>query len=378
MHPLLDETHELVKKSAAEFAEREIDPIIKNMENYEYPRETLRSMGKLGLLAPMGPTDYGGPGLDFRSEILTVEEVAKHSPGIATILEIQGSLIVDTLATYGSAAIKEKYLPRAISGDLIISYALSEPCCGSDAAALESTAKREGGEWVLNGHKMWITSGMNADAYLVFARTGSREERHRSITAFMVDRNNCVETNPIHVIGLRGTGTAEVKFVDCRLGDESVVGEVNKGFYVAINSLNLGRTCVGSIGLGIAERAFREALNYIKQRNAFGKLLADFQSLQHYAANMYAQIESTRSLVYTAAYMKDKGSSDFLLYAHAAKLLGSRLGVDSTRIAIQMMGGMGLSTDTVLEMLYRDAKVTEIYEGANEIILNTIYKFMEK
>ncbi|GGP21604.1 acyl-CoA dehydrogenase [Thermocladium modestius] len=378
MHPLLDETHELVRKSAAEFAEREIDPFVKNMENYEYPRDLLRDMGKLGLLAPMGPIDYGGPGLDFRSEILTVEEVAKHSPGVATILEIQGSLIVDTLATYGNNAIKEKYLSKAISGETIISYALSEPCCGSDAAALESVARRERGEWVLNGHKMWITSGMNADAYLVFARTGPKEERHKSITAFMVDRNKCVETSPIHVIGLRGTGTAEVKFVDCELGDDAVVGEVNKGFYVAINSLNLGRTCVGSIGLGIAERAMREAISYIKQRSAFGRSLADFQVLQHYVANMYAQTESVRSLVYSAAYMRDKSLPDFLLYAHSAKLLGSRLGVESTRVAIQMMGGMGLSTDNVLEMLYRDAKVTEIYEGANEIILNTIYRFMEK
>ncbi len=263
-------------------------------------------------------------------------------------------------------------------GEKIIAFALSEPCCGSDAFSLETRAERVGGSWVINGTKLWITSGMYADAFLVAARTGPLEEKHKTVTLFLVERGRCVETNPVAVMGVRGTGTAEVKLHDCEVGDEAMVGGLNGGFKVVLDDLNNGRTCVGAIGLGIAQGAMKEAENYAKRRTAFGTAIINFQILQHYVASIKAQIEAVRGVVYTAAYYRDKNVELFPLYAQIAKYLGSRLAVDATRTAMQIMGGFGYSTDSKVEMLYRDAKATEIYEGANEVVLNSLFKLAEK
>jgi alkylation response protein AidB-like acyl-CoA dehydrogenase len=235
-----------------------------------------------------------------------------------------------------------------------------------------------GGSWVINGTKLWITSGVYVDAFLVAARTGPPEEKHKTVTLFLVERKKCVETTPVTVMGVRGTGTAEVKFYDCEVGEEAVVGGVNGGFKVVIDDLNNGRTCVGAIGLGIAQGAIKEAEIYAKRRVAFGTAIVNFQVIQHYIASVKAHIEAVRGVVYTVAYYRGKGSDLFPLYAQIAKYLGSRLAVDATRTAMQIMGGFGYSTDSKAEMLYRDAKATEIYEGANEVVLNTLFKLAEK
>jgi Acyl-CoA dehydrogenases len=187
-----------------------------------------------------------------------------------------------------------------------------------------------------------------------------------------------VETNPVTVMGVRGTGTAEVKLHGCEVGDEAIVGGLNGGFKVVLDDLNNGRTCVGAIGLGIAQGAIKEAEAYARGRTAFGTAIINFQVLQHYVASIKAQIEAVRGVVYTAAYYRDKNVEFFPLYAQIAKYLGSRLAVDATRIAMQIMGGFGYSTDSRVEMLYRDAKATEIYEGANEVVLNALFKLAEK
>ncbi|CCC81756.1 acyl-CoA dehydrogenase family protein [Thermoproteus tenax] len=377
-YPQLGEEHELVRKTAREFAERRVVPAARAIDEGNYPRDLLREMGDLGLLAPHIPQEFGGAGLDFRSMVIVVEEIAKASPALATVAEVQGSMISYNLYRYAQPNVREKWLEDVAKGRKIVAFALSEPCCGSDAAAIQTRAERRGGEWVINGVKLWITSGLYADAYLVAARTGPPELRHKSISLFLVERSRCIETSPIKVMGVHGTGTAEVKFNDCVVGEEALVGKLNEGFQVVLDDLNNGRTCVGAIGLGIAEAAFAEAYAYSKKRTAFGRPLAEFQVLQHYLANAYVQTEAVRNVVYLAAFYRDADDPSFPMYAQLAKVLGSRLAVETTRVAMQIMGGFGYSTESRVEMLYRDAKATEIYEGANEVILNTIYKFLEK
>jgi len=377
-YPQLSEEHSLVRKTAREFAERRVAPAARRIDEGEYPRDLLREMGDLGLLAPHIPQEYGGAGLDFRSMVVAVEEIAKASPALATVMEVQGSMIAYNLYHYATEAVREKWLEDAAKGRRIIAFALSEPCCGSDAAAIQTRAERRGGEWAISGVKLWITSGLYADAYLVAARTGPPELRHRSISLFLVERSQCVEVSPVRVMGVHGTGTAEVKLNDCRVGEEALVGRLNEGFQVVLDDLNNGRTCVGAIGLGIAQAAFEEAYAYTKRRTAFGRPLADLQIVQHYLANVHAQTEAVRHVVYTAALYRDLKDPAFPMYAQLAKVLASRLAVDAARTAMQVMGGFGYSTDSKVEMLYRDAKATEIYEGANEVILNTVYKFLEK
>jgi len=373
---MLSEEHLLVKKTVYEIVEKVVRPRSREIDGGSYPRDILRFLGGQGLLAPTLPPEYGGASADTLTQVLIIEELARASPAVATIAEIQGSMIAHNLYELGNKKQKEEILPKIASGEYIAAFALSEPCCGSDAAAIETTAVRRGGVWVITGTKLWITSGLYADYFLLFARTGPREERHRTITAFLVKRNSCIETTPIAVMGLGGSGTAEVKLNGCEVSDDDVVGEVNGGWRVAVNGINLGRLNVGALSLGIAEEAFAQAMDYAKRREAFGRKIADFQIIQHYLAEMYIKTEALRALVYTAAKMRDAGDPRFIPYAQAAKVFGSRTAVEVTRTAVQILGGYGYSKDAHVEMLYRDAKVTEIYEGTNEVILNTLYKLL--
>jgi len=284
-------------------------------------------------------------------------------------------LCITSCTTLGGSSGRGGYSPPRGG---IIAFALSEPCCGSDAFSLETKAERVGGSWVINGTKLWITSGMYADAFLVAARTGSPREKHKTVTLFLEERGKCVETNLVTVMGVRWTGTAEVKLHGCEVGDEAIVGGLNGGFKVVLDDLNNGRTCVDAIDLGIAQGAIKEAEVYARRRTAFGTAIISFQVLQHYVASIKAQIEAVRGVVYTAAYYRDKNVEFLPLYAQIARHLGSRLAVDATRIAMQIIGGFGYSTDSKVEMLYRNAKATEIYEGANEVVLNALFKLAEK
>ncbi len=375
---LLTEEHDLVRKTVVEFVERHVRPNSRRIDSGWYPLELLREMGRLGLLAPTAPPEYGGPGADYRAQAIVVEELGRASPSLATIAEIQGSMNFGLIYRYGSEELKERWLERLATGQAVSAFALSEPCCGSDAAAIETAARREGGEWRISGTKLWITSGLYADLYLVFARTGRPEERHRAITAFAVERGDCVAASPIALMGLRGSGTAEVKLSECAAGDDQVLGQVNKGFYLAMEAINYGRLSVGALGLGIAREAMAEAREYVARRRAFGRQLSEFQAVRHAIAGVLSRAVSVRLVVYEAARLADAGEGAFAAYAQVAKLEGSRLAVDATRTAMQLMGGYGYSTDSHVEMLYRDAKITEIYEGANELVLDRIYTLAER
>lgn len=375
----MSEEHELVRKTAREFAERYVEPVARRMDReMYYPREIIREAGKLGLLAPTIPAQYGGAGADLRSAVVILEEVGRVSGGMSLLMEALGILFLDALNKYGTEKQKEEVLPKVASGEAIGAFALSEPCCGSDAAAIETTARRVGGEWSISGRKMWITNGLYADYFLVAARTGAKEERHKAITLFLLRRGPCVETTPIEVMGVRGTGTAEVRLEDCRASDDDIVGRLNGGFEAVMRTLDIGRTAIAGVGLGIMRGAYEEALSWARERELFSRKLVELQWAQFELAEMYATIEAARALTYYSAYLFDARNPLFLLYTHVAKLMVGRWAVEVARRAAHLEGGFGYSKDSKAEMFYRDARILEIGEGTNEVMKYTLYKFIEK
>ncbi|MEM0463169.1 MAG: acyl-CoA dehydrogenase family protein [Pyrobaculum sp.] len=376
---LLTQEHELVRKTAREFAEKYVEPIARKMdrENY-YPREAIREAGKLGILTPTVPAEYGGGGGDLRSAVVVLEELGRVSGGFSLLVEAYGILFADAVNNFATRRQKEEILPKVAAGDKIGAFALSEPCCGSDAAAIQTMAERRGGEWVINGTKMWITSGLYADYYLLAARTGPLEARHKAITVFLLPRSNCVEASPIEVMGVRGTGTAELKLNDCVASDDDIVGEVNGGWKIIMHTLNVGRVAISGVAVGVARGAFEEAYQWALNRELFGKKLIDFQNTQFEIAEMVAAIETARALAYYAAYLYDVKSPDFLMMSHVAKLQTARIAVDVTRRAVQIEGGFGYSKESKAEMFYRDAKILEIGEGTNEVMKYVVFKLIHK
>jgi alkylation response protein AidB-like acyl-CoA dehydrogenase len=376
---LLTQEHELVRKATREFAEKYVEPVARKMdrENY-YPREAIREAGKLGILTPTVPAEHGGDGGDLRTAVVVLEELGRISGGFSLLVEAYGILFADAVNDFASKAQREEVLPKVAAGDKIGAFALSEPCCGSDAAAIQTRAEKRGGEWVINGEKMWITNGLYADYYLVAARTGRREDRHRAITLFLLKRSRCIELSPIEVMGVRGTGTAGIKFNDCAIGGDDVVGEVNGGWKILMHTLDVGRVAVAGVALGVARGAFEEALAWARRREGFNRKLVEFQNTQFELAEMLAAVESIRALTYYSAYLYDTKSPEFMLMSHVTKLHAARLAVDVTRRAVQIEGGFGYSKESKAEMFYRDAKILEIGEGTNEIMKYVIYRYIEK
>jgi alkylation response protein AidB-like acyl-CoA dehydrogenase len=376
---LLTQEHELVRKATREFAEKYVEPVARKMdrENY-YPREAIREAGKLGILTPTVPAEYGGGGGDLRTAVVVLEELGRISGGFSLLVEAYGILFADAVNNFASKAQREEVLPKVAAGDKIGAFALSEPCCGSDAAAIQTRAEKRGGEWVINGEKMWITNGLYADYYLVAARTGRREDRHRAITLFLLKRSRCIELSPIEVMGVRGTGTAGIKFNDCVVGGDDVVGEVNGGWKILMHTLDVGRVAVAGVALGVARGAFEEALAWARRREVFNRKLVEFQNTQFELAEMLTAVESIRALTYYSAYLYDTKSPEFMLMSHVTKLHAARLAVDVTRRAVQIEGGFGYSKESKAEMFYRDAKILEIGEGTNEIMKYVIYRYIEK
>ncbi|MCG2880388.1 MAG: acyl-CoA dehydrogenase family protein [Vulcanisaeta sp.] len=377
--PFLTDEHQLVRNSVREFAQRYVVPITRKMdlEDY-YPRDVISELGKQGFLTPSVPPEYGGPGLDFRGSLVVVEELSRYNPTLGFIAEIVNDNIAYALLRYGTNRQKEEILPKIASGEWVASYALSEPCCGSDAAAIETRAERRGGEWVINGRKIWITQGAYADIYLVFARTGPKEARHKAITAFLVRRSNCVEVSKLEMMGMRGAGEAEVKFNDCVVGDDDVLGKVNEGFKIAMVTLDLARIGISGVALGLSQGVFDEVLEWARTRVAFGKPLIEFEWIQFQLADMKAKLEIGRTITYKAAWLYDNKDPSFVLYSSIAKLYTAQMAVEIARDGVQILGGFGYSKESFSERAYRDAKVLEIAEGTNEVQRMVIYKILTK
>jgi alkylation response protein AidB-like acyl-CoA dehydrogenase len=358
---------ESIRRMAKEFAEKEIAPIADRIDREnKYPMDLFEKMAKQGLFGMCTPPEYGGTGLDLLSTAIAAEEIAKVSMSASGLIGIQAAVTAAPIARFGSEEQKEAYLRDMATGKRIGAFCLTEPVAGSDAASIETKAVKEGDHYVLNGTKTFITQGEVADLALVFAKTPGKDGEE--VTAFLVDKRKSPFRvgSKIEVMGLRGTGTAELIFENCRVPEENVLGKEGDGFLIAMMTLNESRIGVAAGGVGLAQAAFDVAVNYAKQRKAFGRLIGKFQAIQWMLADMLTQIHSARLLTYHAAYLRDQ-QQDFVKEASMAKVFASEVAVEATRRAIQILGGYGPTKDYPLERYYRDAKVLEIVEGTSEI-----------
>ena len=365
----LTEEQELARKTAHDFAAEKVLPRAAEIdEQAKIPRELIAGMGALGFMGAYVPERYGGAGLDVLSYMLIVEEINRACASTGVALCSHVSLAVDPILHHGSDEQKARYLPALASGERIGCFALSEPASGSDAAAMRTGATRQGDSWVLNGTKNFITNGSIADVAIVFAQTDPTE-RHKGIAAFIVE----TKTPGFSVgklekkLGIRGSDTAQLVFQDCRVPAANLLGEVGEGLRIALSTLDGGRISIAAQAVGIARACLEDSLAYAKQREAFGKRIADFQAIQWMLADMATEIDAARLLTWRAAAAKDAGE-DHILAAAEAKLFASDVAVRAARDCVQIFGGYGYLKDFPAERHYRDAKITEIYEGTSEIM----------
>ncbi|MEK6207617.1 MAG: acyl-CoA dehydrogenase [Chloroflexota bacterium] len=365
----LTEEQELAQRTARDFATEKVLPRAAEIdEQAKIPPELLREMGALGFMGTYVPERYGGSGLDIVSNVLIIEEInrACASTGVALCTHI--SLAVDPILRHGNEAQKEKYVPKLARGEWIGCFALSEPAAGSDAAAMRTTARRDGDSWILNGTKNFITNGSIANVAIVFAQTDPAQ-KHKGIAAFIVEKG----TPGFSVgklekkLGICGSDTAQLIFQDARVPAANLLGEVGQGFKIALSTLDGGRISIAAQAVGIARACLEDSLAYAKQREAFGKKVADFQAIQWMLADMATEIDAARLLTWRAAALKDAGE-DHVLAAAQAKLFASDVAVKASRDCVQIFGGYGYLRDFPAERHYRDAKITEIYEGTSEIM----------
>ncbi len=364
----------VLRSSVREFGEKYLAPVARRIDEENIvPGEVLDAAREMGYFALRVPEDYGGPGLSTLESAVVVEELARYSSAVAIMATVSGTMVAYPLAHYASPSLKERYLSRLAEG-AIGAFALTEPCCGTDAAAITTRAVRDGDEWVIRGRKVFITNAPYADFFLVAARTGRQEDRHRGISLFIVDKGPCIEVSKLEMMGYRGSGTSEVVFEDCRVPESNLVGEVNQGFKIVMDALNEGRIITAATGLGIMQAAFDEAFNYARQRESMGKPIIEHQMIQSMIAEMKLLLEASRQLIYTAAVKVDRGEPDYPMWSSLAKLAAAKWGVDLVRMAMQVLGGLGYSKESPVERHYRDIKMIEIGDGTNEVQRMVIVK----
>ncbi|HKY63937.1 MAG TPA: acyl-CoA dehydrogenase [bacterium] len=364
----LSEEQKMVRDMARAFAQKEVAPTAAEMDlKGEFPSRHLPKMAELGLLGMMVPTEWGGSGLDTLSYVLALEEISAACASTAVTMSVNNSLYCGPITKFASDAQKEKYLKPFASGQKLGAYALSEPGTGSDAANQQTVAVKKGDKWILNGRKNFITNGPHADAMIVYAMN-DKEKRHKGISAFIVEKSfpgfavGKVEKK----LGICASSTSEIVLDNCEVPAENLLGEVGQGFTIAMNTLDSGRIGIGTQALGIARAAFEAAAKYSTEREAFGKKIYEFGAIQNFLADMATQIDAARLLVHRAAWLKDQGQS-INKEAAMAKLFASEVAMFVTNKAIQVHGGYGYIKDYPVERHYRDAKITEIYEGTSEI-----------
>ncbi|ESQ25125.1 MAG: Acyl-CoA dehydrogenase [uncultured Acidilobus sp. JCHS] len=364
---MASESLELLRSSVREFAEKVVKPVARRIDQENaVPPDIIRQVAEMGYFALRVPQEYGGPGLSTLESVIVVEELARASGAVAIMATVSGTMVAYPLVHYASPEIKERYLTKLAKG-AIGAFALSEPCCGTDAAAITTRAVKEGDEYVISGRKTWITNSPYADFFLVAARTGRPEDRHRGISLFVVDKTSCVEVSKLDMMGYRGSGTSEVLFRDCRVPESNMVGQLNGGFKVVMDALNEGRVVTAATALGLAEAAFEDALAYSRQRETMGVPIAEHQMVQYMLAEMKVRVEAMRLLIYEAARRVDAGDPDYPMWSSMAKLAAAQWGVDVARMAVQVEGGFGYSRESLVERVYRDVKMVEIGDGTNEV-----------
>ena len=368
MHLELSEEQKLLQKTVREFAEAEVKPLARHLdETGEFPRETFRKAAELGLTGVAIPEEEGGAGFDHVSYAIVIEEISRACASTGTILSVQNSLFCDPLHRFGTPEQKKKFLLPFARGEKIGCYALTEPQAGSNAAALRTVAVSKGDRYVVNGTKAWITNGGAADAVIAYVNT-EPAKGEKGITALLIERG----TPGFKVgkeekkLGINATACTELSFTDCEVAVENRVGNEGEGYKVALSTLDGGRIGIASQAVGIAQGAFDESLRYAQERQAFGGPIAQFQAIQFMLADMSTEIEAARLLARRAAWKQDTGAR-FSMEAAMAKLFASEMATRVTHKAIQIHGGNGYSREYPVERMYRDARITEIYEGTSEI-----------
>jgi alkylation response protein AidB-like acyl-CoA dehydrogenase len=368
----LSDEHKMIRQTARDFAQNEIAPIAaEHDESGEFPLETVRKMGQLGLMGIEVPEEYGGAGMDTLAYALALEEISRADAAHGTIMSVNNSLFCNALERFGTEAQKQHYLTAVASGEAIGAYSLTEPMSGSDAATMASRAVLDGDEYVINGRKSWVTNAPAADFVLLFTMT-SPEAGHRGITAFIVetDKEGFSRGKKEPKLGIRASATSEILFDDYHCPVANRLGDEGQGFKIAMAVLDAGRIGIAAQALGIAEAAYDASRNYAKERQAFGKSIGEFQGVGFKLADMKTRIEASRLLIYRAALAKEESKTTgdrFTLDASIAKLFASETAMFCAYQAVQIHAGMGYSKELPVERYFRDAKITEIYEGTSEI-----------
>jgi butyryl-CoA dehydrogenase len=364
----LSEEQRQVRDLCREFAEKELKPNARRWdEEHRFPREAVKQLAEMGLLGVAVPTEWGGAGMDNVSYALAMEEISRGCAGTGVIMSVSNSLYCDPVLKYGTDAQKKEHLVPYAKGEKLGAFALTEPMSGSDAAEMRTVATRRGGDYVLDGSKNYITNGPQADTILVFAMT-DREKRHKGISAFLVpsDAKGFTRGKPDEKVGIRASGSCTVFFEGCAIPERFRLGAEGDGFKIAMGTLDGGRIGIGAQALGIARAALEEAVAYAKDRRAFGQVISQFQAIQFMLADMATELEAARLLVHRAAALKDQGVRHSAESA-MAKLFASEMSERVTSKAIQIHGGLGYMKECDAERHWRDARITQIYEGTSEI-----------
>jgi short-chain 2-methylacyl-CoA dehydrogenase len=364
----------LFRDTVRKFARQQIAPCVRSMDEAgAFSKDLLRQFFELGLMGIEIPEEYGGSGGTFFQCILAIEELSAIDPSAGVIVDVQNTIVNNVFLHYASDDLKRRYLPR-LATDTIGSYALSEAGSGSDAFALATQARAEGSDYVLNGRKLWITNAAESGVFVVFANVDP-SAGYKGITGFVVERGVAGFTigKKEDKLGLRASSTCELIFDNCRVPRENVVGEIGKGYKIAIETLNEGRIAIGSQMIGLARGALDHAIAYARQRKQFGQAIAGFQGVQFQLAIMATELEAARLLVYNAARLRDAGHP-FITEAAMAKYYSSEVAEKIASKSIEVHGGVGITKDCPVEKLYRDAKIGRIYEGTSNIQLLTIAK----
>ena len=373
----LAEDEQMFRDAVLDFARKRVAPLVSEMDHKgALDKSLLPGLFELGLMGVEIPEQYGGSGSSFFTAILAVEALAMVDPSVSVLVDVQNTLCANAVLRWATEAQKQKYLPL-LAKEWVGSYALSEAGSGSDAFALATKAEKKGDKWVLNGRKLWITNANESSLFLVFA-TIDKSLGYKGITGFLVERGTPGFTigKKEDKLGIRASSTCELILEDCEVPLDNVLGEVGKGYRIAIETLNEGRIGIGAQMLGLAQGAFDVAMRYLHERKQFGQFLGNFQGLQFQYARCAVDIESARLMVYNAARLKDAGQP-FIKEAAMAKLHASEVAERVASMCIEFAGGVGFTKDYPLEKFYRDAKIGKIYEGTSNMQLQTIAKLLQ-
>ncbi len=375
----LTDEEKLVRDTARDFAEKELKPIAAEIDkNHKIPDEIIKKMGELGFFGVYIPEEYGGAGLSFVSYAIVVEEISKVCASTGVLISAHTSLAVNPIYQFGTEEQKKKYLPKLCSGEKIGCILLTEPDAGSDAANVQTTIEEKDDYYIANGNKIFVTNGGFKDIGILFA-TKDKSLRHKGISAFILE----LDTEGVELLrnedkmGIRGTYTSAFALDNVKVPKENLLGKEGDGFKIAMDTLDGGRVGIASQALGIAEGAFERALEYSKERKQFGKPISAFQAVQFKLADMKMRIDQAKWVTYQAAWLKD-AKRPFILESSVAKAVASEAATYVTKEALQVYGGYGYIAEYEMERFYRDAKITEIYEGTNEVQRIVISKMLTK